>query len=75
MGAPRSAPRKICYEDPEMVKQIVSRCPENKAVMKSNVQISDIVGTIWHEIENYKVIHPLKGDQELCQRGLGYVAP
>ena len=32
--------RKICSEDPEMVKQIVSGCPENKAVMKSNMQIS-----------------------------------
>ena len=33
------------------------------------------VGTIWHEIENDKSIHPLESDQELGERGLGYVAP
>ena len=33
------------------------------------------VGTMWHEIENDKIIHPLEGDQELGERGLGYVAP
>ena len=39
--------RKICSEDPKMVKQIVSGCPEeNKAEMKSNqVQIS--CSTFW----------------------------
>ena len=30
---------------------------------------------MWHEIENDKIVHPLKGDQELGERGLGYVAP
>ena len=33
------------------------------------------VGTKWHVIENDKIILPLEGDQELGQRGLGYVAP
>ena len=32
--------------------------------MRQRTQIGQ-VGTIWHEIENDKIIHPLEGDQEL----------
>ena len=46
------------------------RCLFQAMGMRWRTQIGQ-VGTMWHEIENDKIIHPLKGDQ----RGLGYVAP
>ena len=50
------------------------RCLFQAMGMRYRTQIGQ-VGTIWREIEDDKINHPLKGDQELCQRGLGYVAP
>ena len=40
--------------------------------MRKRTQMGQ-VGTIRHEIENDKIIHPLKGNQELGEQGLGYV--
>ena len=39
------------------------------------IKTEKVSQSIWHKIENDKIIHPLDGDQELDERGLGYVAP